>query len=561
MGNRRKQIFLRMLALLCFITLFIGVPGKYGAPKNVYGVTAKKSAGTVLVKKTKADTRVIPDKYNTGHSGKLKKVGLGDTIEGVKLVASSNGTKNLFDFYYRNKTVTGTIKFENYDFSKYTVAVTNAEKVNRKIKLVFKNCKFSFFEANRSSTPISLKFSKCTFQNFGGSDAEFDRCKFGQSYFDGLVPFQNITVMNSFIFDLGSMKSEERGIHSDGTQIYGGEGVEAKNIVFGNCRFEIPPISPEGSKAGINACIMLQLEYSGAESVEFEHCIINGGGYSIYARSVNEKYTLSNISFSNIQVGCAKKYGTFYPQISSGVTFEDISETGALYIGSVWKKSGKTYLSVTNDTCRKRKLLVITDKGKYQYTIPACKKGSEMTSADIYADMPFDRQIVIPADCKYVICYDATFSGAAKQIRYMNWSGKKVYLSKKENKNLFSQKNDFIASGKCGNNVSYTLTKSGTLTLKGEGETYAYNSSNHAPWDKYSDLIRKVKVEKGITRLGNQLFRDCSAIQNVVLSDGLMEIGSRTFYGCASLQAITLPVGVNKIEENSFSEWTRIKNR
>lgn len=138
---------------------------------------------------------------------------------------------------------------------------------------------------------------------------------------------------------------------------------------------------------------------------------------------------------------------------------------------------------------------------------------------------------------------------------------KKVYLSKKENKNLFSQKNDFIASGKCGNNVSYTLTKSGTLTLKGEGETYAYNSSNHAPWDKYSDLIRKVKVEKGITRLGNQFFRDCSAIQNVVLSDGLMEIGSRTFYGCASLQAITLPVGVNKIEENSFSEWTRIKNR
>ena len=34
--------------------------------------------------------------------------------------------------------------------------------------------------------------------------------------------------------------------------------------------------APKGSKAGVNACIMLQLEYSGAESIKFEDCILNG---------------------------------------------------------------------------------------------------------------------------------------------------------------------------------------------------------------------------------------------------------------------------------------------
>ena len=50
--------------------------------------------------------------------------------------------------------------------------------------------------------------------------------------------------------------------------------------------------------------------------------------------------------------------------------------------------------------------------------------------------MPFDQKIVIPQKCKYIICYDNTFSGAAEQIRFVNWQGKKVYLSQKENKNL-----------------------------------------------------------------------------------------------------------------------------
>ena len=50
----------------------IGCVATDGVLQDVYA----SSANTVLVKKTKADKNVIPDKYNTGAKGNLKKVKL-----------------------------------------------------------------------------------------------------------------------------------------------------------------------------------------------------------------------------------------------------------------------------------------------------------------------------------------------------------------------------------------------------------------------------------------------------------------------------------------------------
>lgn len=554
MKYKKRKARKRIYVWLCMLTLIVCLPWQAA---SVSAATTKKTSGAVLVKQTEDDRQVIPDKYNTGATGELTQVGLGDAVEGVKLIPVNDGTKNCLDFFNRNTTVSEAVTFENYDFSRYPVVIYHSEKVTRDIKLIFKNCKFSSFFSNRNSDKIALNFSRCTFQHFYGSNAELNQCKFGESFIDGVVPFCNVTVKNSLFHDLGSKKSENHILHSDGTQIYGWEGISVRNIFYKNCRFEIPPIAPEGSKATVNACIMLQLEYSSADSMKFEDCIVNGGGYSIYARSKFGNYTLNNVSFKNIQVGCAKKYGTYYPNISSDVSFDNVTETGALYVGSVWKKDGKTHLSVTNDTCRKRKLLVITDQGKYRYTIPACKKGSEMTAKDLYTDMPFDKEITIPKNCKYLVCFDNTFSGSARQIRYVNWCGKKVYLSKKENSTLYSGMDELIASGECGENVKYTLTKAGLLTLKGKGETYSYNSSKVAPWMAYSDMIRQVKVEKGVTGLGNQLFLECYAIRKASLPGSLCKIGNRTFWGCSSLLSIKLPKSVNDIGDNAFSVWTR----
>lgn len=552
--NTTKTIsFLHICMMLCTIIFFINCMVDDGAIQEVYAA----SSNTVLVKETTADKNIIPDKYNTGANGKLKKVKLGAVIEEIQFTAVNGNNKNSLDFYYNNTQVKGKVIFNNYDFSEYPIVCYNSQKVERKIKVVFINCKFSYFATDRVCTNVSYEFKECTFKNFGGSNASFDRCKFGGSYNDGLNPFQKIKVNNSFFCDFGSVKSDTV-IHSDGTQIYGWKGIRAKDILYENCRFEIPQIAPQGSKAGVNACIMLQLEFSGAESIKFDDCIVNGGGYSIYAHTINKKYPLKNIKFKNIQIGGAKTYGSIYPDVSSGVAFENTKETPAIYVSSVWKEKGKTHLSVTNDTCRKRKLLVITDQGKFHYTIAACKNGKQMDEKDTYDAMPFDREIVIPKKCKYIICYDNTFSGAAKQIRFVNWQKKKVYISKKEIKNLYGKKNEIIASGKCGENVKYTLSKSGILTLKGKGETYSYHSKKKVPWDKYSDLITMVKVEKGITGLGNQLFKECGTIQQVILPEKLKNIGDRTFYGAIFLKEVELSKKTKYNKYTSFSGQTKI---
>ncbi len=163
------------------------------------------------------------------------------------------------------------------------MVIPDKYNVEHKIEVSFKNCKFSHFAGNRKSSNITFKFERCSFYNFYRSDATFNRCKFGKSFNDGLNPFQNVIIKNCFFTDFGSMKSKDAAVHTDGTQIYRWKDIDVKNIVYENCRFEIPLVASAGSKAGVNACIMLQLEFSNAENIKFQDCILNGGGYSIYA--------------------------------------------------------------------------------------------------------------------------------------------------------------------------------------------------------------------------------------------------------------------------------------
>ena len=109
----------------------------------------------MFVKKTKADKNVIPDKYNTGAKGNLKKVKLGAVVGGIQFTAASGNTKNSLDFYYNNKQVKGKIIFKDYDFSKYPVVCYNSQKVEQKINVTFINCKFSYFATDRACTNVS----------------------------------------------------------------------------------------------------------------------------------------------------------------------------------------------------------------------------------------------------------------------------------------------------------------------------------------------------------------------------------------------------------------------
>ena len=550
---KNKRVLRATAVLLGMVTLVAGVIwGSKSFVKIDDDPIALGGAEELLVHQTEDDMRLIPDKYNTGAKGTLTNVKLGGKVGDIQLVAGSGGTKNVFDFYYRNKEIEGTITLENYDFSKYPIVLNKVDKIDKNINFIFNNCKFSMVSVGNKSGSISYVFNNCTIENFYGSNARFSKCKIGGSYYDGINPFQDVEVKDCFISDLGSTKDTGKELHSDGTQIYGAADAEVKNILFDNCRFEIPPVAPAGSNAYVNSCIMLSLEYSNAKAVQFSNCILNGGGYTINTCAKKDNFKFEDISLSNLRVGCAKKYGTIYYKVSPGVTYDTVEDTEALYVASVWKEDGKTHFSVSNDTNKERTLKIITESGEYEYTIPACKNGNEMSADDTYVGMPFDIDIAIVEDADYAICYDTTIEGCAKQIRFMNWGDAKVYLTNEQFTTLFSGAEDVLYSGQCGKNVEYELNKKGELTLEGTGDTYSYSSGKPAPWTDYSDLVKEVKVEEGVEGLGQQLFRNCTAIKTVSLPDSLIKIGTRTFFGCTGLRTITLPAALESLGDYSL---------
>lgn len=549
---KQRKIFMRIASLFLWMLMFVGTICN-GYAWDGGRTETVETEGKTLIEYTADDITVIPDMYNTGACGELYTVEIADTVEGLVFKGGNNNTRNVLDFYYRNTDIEGTIEFNNYDFSGYGFSTTSEDKLNRNIKLVFNNCKFGEISTGKSDSCLAFEFNNCTIARFVGSNAVFNNCNMGKGcYSDALVPFRNIEVNSCFFNDMGGGADSGKEIHTDGTQIYGFKGIDVENVHYNNCRFEIPNIYVEGSTIYVNACLMLQLEYSDGNDITFSNCVINGGGYSIFARGVND-CTLENVKFEGIRSGCAKKFGTVYPDVSSGVEMVDFNETEHLYVASVWQEGTDTCFSVSNDTNKERKLLIVTDCGEYEYTIPACPTGSEVVSGMVYDDMPFDIVVSVPEKCEYAICYDNTADRAAKQIRFVNWTGEDVYLDVEKVDDLTAGSEDVILSGSCGKDAEYTLTMSGVLTISGTGSTDDYHSAKPQPWSEYNNIIRQVIVEEGIEGIGNQIFRKCVAINSVSLPEGLKVIGSRAFASCTSLTEITVPTTVEVIGASAFS--------
>ena len=103
-------------------------------------------------------------------------------------------------------------------------------------------------------------------------------------------------------------------------------------------------------------------------------------------------------------------------------------------------------------------------------------------------------------------------------------------------------------SGKDGN-ITWRLTKDGTLYISGQGDMPDYDW-NKIPWRDFS--INKVVVQKGITSIGSFAFGDCSSLSSIEIPEGVTSIGFHAFGDCSSLSSIKIPKGVTSIEGNAF---------
>ena len=139
-----------------------------------------------------------------------------------------------------------------------------------------------------------------------------------------------------------------------------------------------------------------------------------------------------------------------------------------------------------------------------------------------------------------------------------------------------------IASGKCGDKLTWVLEDNGELIIRGTGEMYDFtgeldenmNLIDNSPWKDFTDKVTMVSVRGGVTCIGayafvfpNLLsvslpdtltsihtggFQSCSSLMEIELPQSVTSIGDFAFQGCSNLTSFTIPAGVKTISEGVF---------
>lgn len=105
-----------------------------------------------------------------------------------------------------------------------------------------------------------------------------------------------------------------------------------------------------------------------------------------------------------------------------------------------------------------------------------------------------------------------------------------------------------VASGTCGDNLTWVLDSEGTLTISGNGEMPGYNSwvTGPPPWESVKNSIKKIEIKNGITNIGHGEFVALENLEEVIVPKSVVEIGQSAFASCSKLDEISLPNSVKK---------------
>ena len=91
------------------------------------------------------------------------------------------------------------------------------------------------------------------------------------------------------------------------------------------------------------------------------------------------------------------------------------------------------------------------------------------------------------------------------------------------------------SSGKCGDNLSWTLSEEGVLSISGNGDMVEFDKR---PWD--SQYINKLIISEGVTSICAYAFYDCDGLTSVELGKSVVTIGEYAFYDCDGLSELAI---------------------
>lgn len=125
---------------------------------------------------------------------------------------------------------------------------------------------------------------------------------------------------------------------------------------------------------------------------------------------------------------------------------------------------------------------------------------------------------------------------------------------------LIAQSNDSLVAaapypapteGCCGDDLLWKV-EDGVLFIEGAGNMYDWSYTYRAPWHYVRESITALKLDSGVTSIGDYAFFDLSMLVETELPDSLTSIGDDAFYGCYNLIYINIPEGVASIGVRAF---------
>ena len=102
--------------------------------------------------------------------------------------------------------------------------------------------------------------------------------------------------------------------------------------------------------------------------------------------------------------------------------------------------------------------------------------------------------------------------------------------------------NSTVYCAKPGKNLTWSYDeKNAALVVSGSGTMDGFSTPNMpVPWESIKTQIETVKIEEGVTSVGDIAFYDCTALTSVTVPKSVMSIALGAFGGSNNLQSITV---------------------
>lgn len=119
---------------------------------------------------------------------------------------------------------------------------------------------------------------------------------------------------------------------------------------------------------------------------------------------------------------------------------------------------------------------------------------------------------------------------------------------------------DAPTSGTCGENLSWTLSSDGTLSISGYGPMTEFSTKYQAPWYGYAYTggIKRIVINEQVTSIGRTAFADCSELTYVSIPATVESIGEYAFSNCSTLDKIVIPGSVTTMGNYIFQNCTNL---